>query len=521
MEYLVSAEEMRRCDSNTIEKFHVPAVVLMERAALGVVDVIKSRYNEDRGKVLIVAGTGNNGADGIAVGRMLMQEGFQVTFFLAGERARFSELMELQVTIIEAYGWEICTSFPENEYDIIVDAIFGIGLTRTLEGKFKKIVQKINERKAWKISVDMPSGIHTDTGEVMGVAIKADATVTFAYRKLGMILYPGCYYTGKVYTKQIGITEEGFEGKLPHVFCHDEKPAELLPTRRKDGNKGTFGKVLVIAGNKEMSGACVLSAEAAFRTGCGMVRIVTDKENKAILGEKLPEAILGLYETKEELEEQLQKGCEWADCILVGPGCGTGKTTIEKLAFVLEKCDKPLVIDADGLNVISENFGLYNSLKKSIIEKKRAVILTPHIGEFARLSGKSIPEIKASFLQEALSYAEECGCVLVCKDARTVVCKKGEHTYLNTTGNSGMATAGSGDVLAGMITGLLAQKISAFEAAVLGVYLHGMAGDMAALKKNEYTLMAGDLIKQFDCLFSYLEGHNGLEDRVRTRICRS
>lgn len=502
MEYLVSAEEMRRCDTNTIEKFHVPALVLMERAALGIVEEIKKRCEKkNRRRVLIVAGNGNNGADGIAVGRLLMQEGFFVTFFLAGDEKRFSEQMKSQLEIVKAYGWEICTGFPKGEYDIIVDALFGIGVTRPLEGSFKEAVQYINESTAWKISVDMPSGIHTDTGAVMGLAVRADVTVTFAYRKLGLVLYPGCDYAGEVCVKQIGITEEGFEGRLPNVFTYEKSVKELMPPRRKDGNKGTFGKVLVIAGSKTMSGACVLSAEAAFRAGCGMVRILTDAENKTVVGTKLPEAILGLYRSDEELKEQLQSGCQWADCVLIGPGCGTGKGTEEKLTYVLESCDKPVVIDADGLNVISKNCGLYNSLKKSIIEKNRAVILTPHLGEFSRLCGKDVAQIKESLMEETARFAEESGCVLVCKDVRTVVSKAGEPTYLNLSGNCGMATAGSGDVLAGVITGLLAQKLSPFQAAVTGVYLHGKAGDMAAGDKNEYTLIAGDLLVQFDRLF--------------------
>ncbi len=501
MEYLVNAEEMRRCDTNTIEKFHVPAVVLMERAALGIVEAIHKKYGKNRGKVLIAAGTGNNGADGIAVGRLLVQEGFQVTFFLAGKRERFSPLMELQVKIMEAYGGDICTGFPEAEYDIIVDALFGIGLTRELKGDFLETVRRIKESTAWKISVDMPSGIHTDTGAVLGDAVKADVTVTFAYRKLGLVLFPGCSYAGEVIVKQIGITEEGFEGRKPNIFCFGDEAEVSMPERKKDGNKGTFGKVLVIAGSREMSGACCLSAEAAFRMGCGMIRILTVKENREILAKRLPEAILGLYEKREEMKEQLKAGCAWADCVLLGPGLGCNEETEEKLQFVLEQCDKPLVIDADGLNLLSENFGLYNSLKKSIIEKNRDVILTPHPGEFARLRKKSVSDIKEAFIREAKEYAEENGCVLVCKDARTVVCDKGEPVYLNLSGNSGMATAGSGDVLAGMITGLLAQGMRAFDAAVLGVYFHGKAGDMAALEKNEYTLLAGDLIKQFDSLF--------------------
>lgn len=500
MEYIVSAEEMRRCDTNTIEKFQVPAAVLMERAALGIVEVILEKCGKNSKKVLIAAGTGNNGADGIAAGRLLMQKGFQVTFFLAGDSTRLSELMKLQIKIIEAYGKKVCTSFPSDEYDIIVDALFGIGLTRVLEGRLKETVRWLNESSAWKVSVDMPSGIHTDTGAVMGEAVKADATVTFAYRKLGMILYPGCDYAGEVSVKQIGITEESFEGVMPKNFCHNEEVRRLMPGRRKDGNKGTFGKVLVIAGSKNMSGACILSAAAAFRSGCGMVKVLTGSENKQILGVKLPEAMMALYEDEKELKEELRKGLEWADCILIGPGCGMGRETEEKLRTVIEECEKPVVIDADGLNAVSENLRLYNSLKKSIMEKNRSVILTPHLGEFSRLRNKGVSVIKEALIEEAEQFAEEYGCVLVCKDARTIVCKQGKGNYLNVSGNCGMATAGSGDVLAGVITGLLAQGMNDYEAAVLGVYIHGKAGDLAAAEKNAYVLMAGDLIRQLDVL---------------------
>jgi len=521
MKYLVNAEEMRRCDHAAIERFHVPAVVLMERAALGVFEVIKEYWKKKTGNVLIVAGTGNNGADGIALGRLLKQAGFEVTFLVAGPAEKYSELMKSQLAIIEAYGWHSDTQFPENEYDIIIDALFGIGLSRNLEGIYMQFVQKINESSAFKISVDMPSGIHTDTGVVMGNAVRADVTVTFAYCKLGIVLYPGAEYAGKVIVKDIGITREGFMGKFPEVFTFEGKASDFLPERKKDGNKGTFGKVLIIAGSEEISGACLLSAEAAFRTGCGMVRILTHIRNREVLAQKLPEAMLDVYDTgrddgttvlQKNLHEQLRKGCEWADCILLGPGCGIGKETEEKLAFVIEECEKPLVIDADGLNQIAQDSSLYHSLKKSVKEKNRAVILTPHLGEFARLVKKKVPEIKGNFLKEVKKYAEDLDCVVACKDVRTAVCARDRITYLNLSGNCGMATAGSGDVLAGMIVGLLAQtalraekagegKAAAFEAAIAGVCLHGMAGDAACREKNAYTLLAGDLIRQFDLLF--------------------
>ncbi len=538
---LVSAEEMRWCEKNTIERFHMPAAVLMERAALGTFETVREYWRKSTGRVLIVAGTGNNGADGIAVGRLLAQAGFEVTFLAAGEREKFSGLLKSQISIIEAYGFEVITEFPETEYDIIVDALFGIGLSRNLDGIWLLLTEKINKSSAFKVSVDMPSGIHTDTGAVMGGAVRADVTVTFGCCKLGLVLYPGAEYAGKVVLKEIGITRAGFLGKLPKVFTQNQT-AQLLPIRPKDGNKGTFGKALVIAGSKEIIGACLLSAEAAFRIGCGMVKILTPKENRTVLALKLPEAMLQVYDTKKELKMQLKESCLWADCILIGPGCGVGPETEEKLSFVIEKCEKPLVIDADGLNQIAENESLYHSLKKSVEKTKRPVILTPHLGEFSRLTGTDVKNIKENLLKETEKYAAGSGCIVVCKDTRTVVAASGHSTYLNLSGNCGMASAGCGDVLAGMIVGLLAQVIkkagktcqekqAAFEAAVAGVYLHGLAGDEACKAdirnrlenttsfptvyeagreertcniqryKNEYTLLAEDLIKQFDSLF--------------------
>lgn len=536
---LVSAEEMRRCEKNTIEKFHMPAIVLMERAALGAFEVIQEYWKKGTGKVLIVAGTGNNGADGIALGRLLAQAGFEVTFFAAGEKEKFSELLKSQIAIIEAYGFELITEFPETEYDIMVDALFGIGLSRNLEGVWLQLTEKINQSSAFKVSMDMPSGIHTDTGALMGGAVKADVTVTFGYCKLGLVLYPGADHAGRVVLKQIGITKAGFLGKLPKAFTQ-YGTGQLLPVRPKDGNKGTFGKVLVIAGSKEMIGACLLSAEAALRIGCGMVKILTPKENRTVLALKLPEAMLQVYDTKKELKMQLKESCLWADCILIGPGCGVGAETEEKLSFVIEKCNKPLVIDADGLNQAAGNESLFQSLKKAAKRTDRPVILTPHLGEFARLTGRDVQSIKENLLYETEKFADESGCIVVCKDARTVVSVSGYSTYLNLSGNCGMAGAGCGDVLAGMITGLLAQVIkkagkygqekqAAFEAAVEGVYLHGLAGDAACgvigrpdpapasvqtgcegamgricgtrEYKNEYTLLAADLIRQFDSLF--------------------
>lgn len=520
MEYIVSAGEMKEYDMNTSVYFHLPAEVLMERAALGIAEAVFTRGLRKGARILVAAGNGNNGADGIASGRLLWQQGFQVTFFMPGKAGKNSPLMELQLSILKAYGIEICTEFPKEAYDVIIDALFGIGLTRNLEGVFEEAVYAINKSGAWILSADIPSGIHSDTGAVMNTAVKADMTVTFGFLKRGLVLSEGAKHCGIIKKEAIGITEQSFLSKPPQIFSYTEPVSRLLPQRRPDGNKGTFGKVLIIAGNSEMAGACLLCARAAFKTGCGMVRILTVKENKMLLNENLPEAIVDLYDTAEELDKKLEEGCRWADCILAGCGLGKDKTAERKVRFLLENITKPLVLDADALNLISEKSSLYNLLKKTIIEKNRAIILTPHIGEFSRLCHCRIE--KSGFLEKAESFAYETGCILVCKDSRTAVCKTGEKIFLNLSGNSGMATAGSGDVLAGIITGLFAQTLpletaeypnlcdamekpqdiasKAFYAATAAVYLHGKAGDRAALAKNKYTLMASDLLAQLDYL---------------------
>ena len=267
--WLLTAAEMKRCDSNTSEIFGVPSVVLMERAALSCVDVIVSRQKKleeqagqlglhPKRRVLIAAGGGNNGADGIAIGRLLLQEGYDVSFYLASDEEKAGELLKLQLHAAKAYGAVICDTIPDGEYDIIVDALFGIGLCRPAEGIYREAIEWINAQDAFVLAVDLPSGIETDTGAVLGCAVRADVTVTFGFWKRGLLFYPGCKYTGKVICTQIGITEDGFLDQTPEAFTFTAPVAELLAARPEDGNKGTFGKVLLLAGSEAMAGAAIL-----------------------------------------------------------------------------------------------------------------------------------------------------------------------------------------------------------------------------------------------------------------------
>ncbi|MBQ7956187.1 MAG: NAD(P)H-hydrate dehydratase [Lachnospiraceae bacterium] len=503
-QYLVTAEEMKYYDGYTINSLGILSQVLMERAALKVVEVISDKYlqgiDPSGEKILVVAGGGNNGGDGLAVARLLYDKGCKVDVFLLGKREHLSKETALQLNILEKYGLALESNFPEKEYDIIVDALFGIGLNREVEGLYRETIQKINSSSAKKVAVDVPSGIDTDTGNVYGAAVQADVTVTFAYAKRGLFFYPGAEYAGEVICKDIGITKLSTVGKEPEMYTLTGEVTAMLPKRRADGNKGSFGKVFLVAGSDQMAGAAVLCGKAMFRSGAGMVKICTCESNRIILQETLPEAMLLTFEdTKEQPEglfrEKFLNSLEWADCIVAGPGMGTGHVAERMLKWIIEESDLPLLLDADALNLLAQNVILHEKLLLSIEQKGRSVVLTPHAGELARLLHCSIKEIKAQPVKMARTAAAKYQAVVVSKDARTLVCGSRTAIFMNTAGNSGMATAGSGDVLSGVIGAMLATGESAQECAVLGTYLHARAGDMAAQIKGEAGVMASDIIE--------------------------
>lgn len=497
MEYLVSAGQMKTYDQYMIEKIGVDSLVLMERAAMATAEEIIKRFSSNE-KVLVVAGCGNNGGDGFAVGRILQEYGFAVSYVLIGNKEKCSLETQKQIDITEKLGNEIKSNIlteagEKEEYGIIIDAIFGIGLSREITGIYKTAIEQINAMKGKVVSIDIPSGIHGDTGAVMGVAVKADLTVTYGYRKMGLVFYPGADYAGAVICRKIGIFWQNNLEK-PEAFCYDLEDFARIPARIQSGNKGTFGKVLVIAGSHTMYGACMFSALGAYRSGAGLVRVITAIENKELLLRHVPEAIVDTYdkESGAELTEILDKGISWADCVVIGPGLGTEKQATEMLQYVLEHTKQPLIIDADGLNILSEH---QEWLLPSGMRKTAALYLTPHMGEFSRLTKKSIKYCKEDIIHLTKTFAKEKQVLLIAKDARTVVASPESALYVNLSGNSGMATGGSGDVLTGILAGLLAQGMQGIEAAAMAVYLHGLTGEYASLKKTEYSVMAGDLLE--------------------------
>lgn len=492
MKQIVNGQQMKELDSDTIHSYGVESLVLMERAALAVTEELKKSF--DTGKILIICGSGNNGADGMAAARILHLEGYRVDLYLAGKIESFTQEAKIQWKIAGNYGISVVNNFNPGEYTSIVDAVFGVGLSRDVTGTYKEIFELVNRSQVPVLAADIPSGICSATGKVMGTAIKAAKTVTFAYAKAGLYLYPGAFYSGEVIVRDIGI----YGQKPGALYALDEKEMDWIPPRKPDGNKGTFGKVLIAGGSKNMSGAAYFSAKAAMLTGAGMVRIFTEESNRVILQQLFPEAMLTTYcqgDSRENVIRQLSGAMDWADIAVAGPGIGTSEEALWILEeFVREKTEKPLVIDADGLNLLAGHLTL-------LTECSRPYILTPHMGEMSRLSGFPMQKLKEQMrdclerFRNRLVMLSEVNPVIVLKDARTMTITDDKTCYLNLTGNSGMATAGSGDVLSGIIAGLLAQGTEIRKAAPLGVWLHGKAGDWARDRMGERSMTASDILE--------------------------
>lgn len=490
MSYLLNSQEMKNCDKNTIEYYGIPSAVLMERAALAVVEEIRRRFQAKNTRILVVCGAGNNGGDGFAIGRLLWLLGYEVMILFPMDEEKMTADTKAQYDTVQKYHVPVYKEMQEISCDVLVDALFGIGLTRNIEGALCDIIMGMNNASAYKVAVDIPSGISTDYGKVMGTAFLADITVTFGFAKIGQMLYPGVDYCGKIVIADIGINEKSFLNNTPSGSCLETKTAKkLLPERKNYSNKGSYGKVLVVAGSPKMAGAAYLSAKAAYYSGCGLVRILTSEENREILLGRLPEAIVTTYDAKK-LDSALIAECiNWADAILLGPGIGTDEIADKLAKTIIRTSEKPLVMDADALNILSKDMEM---LKTSRADK----IVTPHLGEMSRMIKKSIEEINENLLSVAEQFSKEYGTICMLKDARTVITLPDGHFYINTTGNHGMATGGSGDVLAGITVGFVGQGLSVENAAVLSCYLHGAAGDAAAEAKGPYSMLAGDILEQ-------------------------
>ena len=482
MKTVLDPSLMKEAERIAIHEIGIPSLVLMERAAYACAQELEKRF-KDHPSVLIVCGTGNNGADGLALARMLKLWDWPVRIHVTGDEGRATEEWKFQYGLCSKLN--VGRAEQIGAAEIIVDAVFGIGLSRALSGGYLETVQKMNALSGFKMAVDVPSGISCSTGAVMGEAFQADLTVTFQFVKFGQLLYPGKKYCGELVCADIGIPP-CFTGMTPAFHC-DEQDLAVFRDRPQDSNKGTFGRVLIIAGSANMCGAAYLSALAAYRTGAGLVEVFTPWENRVPLQTGLPEAVLNCYDTENFASEQLIAALDRAEAVVLGPGLSVQEYAIDLVSTALEHCRVPLIVDADALNIIAGHRELFEHIPQR-------AILTPHLKELSRLTDLSIAQLKADPVHWACSFAEQHNVILVMKDSATIIADPKGEVCINTSGCSGMATGGSGDVLTGILGARCAvEKKDLFNNAALCVYLHGLAGQAAAEDKGENAMLAGDI----------------------------
>lgn len=495
----VTAEQMRAIDRATAEVIGIPSIVLMENAAREVVRVcIQETSNIPSPKVLIFSGKGNNGGDGFAAARLLNDRNVECKIVFLFNQDELSSDAQINYNIAINSGLYIITDIKEAiletvRADIVVDALFGTGLSRGVSGVFADIINIINTYSKKVISVDIPSGVNSDDGRIMGIAVKADVTVTFALPKIGMLLYPGASFCGRIEIANISIQESTIvEMNLKTGFLDKKDVLSLLPEREKRTNKGSYGRLYIIAGSKDMTGAVALCCKGAFRAGAGLVYACTVQSGINVVQQLVPEAIvmpLSEFDGKVRYEcyvEDIAPKIGNASAIAVGPGLGMSEEVTEFVAKLLTDTNKSLIIDADGLNAISKNPSI-------LLKLKQVPIITPHTGEMSRLTGLSVSEILEDTVSVARNFAMQYNSVVVLKDARSIIADPSGRVVINVTGNPAMATGGSGDVLTGVISSLVAQGLEPFHAAVVGTYIHGLSGDICKKKLGSYGVMAWDI----------------------------
>jgi hydroxyethylthiazole kinase-like uncharacterized protein yjeF len=488
---ILSAEQIRRADAYTIAHEPVPSIDLMERAAITFVHWFTGKFPKKQ-PVKIFCGTGNNGGDGLAIARLLHQHHYTVSVYLLPAnqlspdfKTNEERLQKLPVKLANIFKQD---DFPQvSAGDIIIDALFGTGLSRPLEGMTATLIEYLNQSQGTKVAVDIPSGLYADSAS-NGICFKAQYTFTFEAPKLAFLLPDNEEYVGEWHYASIGLNQQFIEQEPTDYFYTTHADIHLKP-RTRYSHKGTYGHALICGGSYGKIGAAILSTQACLRSGAGLVTTCIPTCEYIPMQTAAPEA-MALVAGEEHLSGTIET--ERYNAIGLGPGMGTDKGSAAFLYNIISSYKKPLVLDADALNILSEN-------KDWLKQLPGGSILTPHPGEFKRLFGDSANGFER--LQLLKDKNREYNCIIVLKGAHTAVASPKGAIYFNSTGNPGMATGGSGDVLTGIITGLLAQGYSSLHAAVYGVYLHGLAGDIAAEKESMEALVAGDLVRYLGAAF--------------------
>lgn len=512
---LVTASESRQFDQ-LAEQAGLPSLVLMENAALRIAEVLQQHFELDPPKrIVIVCGKGNNGGDGMALARHLSNIGFQVQVFLLADPNELKGDAATNYRVATNFGVPIqpITSSeqlsqlvePMREADLVVDALLGTGITGEVRGLYAEAIPLITQHAPRILSVDIPSGINSDTGEICGVAVRADATVTLGAVKLGLVLFPGADYAGDLFVGSLGIPEQLLAKlNIRRFVTTYEIVNKVLPPRHPNTHKGDYGRVLVIGGAPGMSGAAIMAGKAALRAGAGLAQVALPRSlNIAVETAALEVMSFPLPETESgtiapEALNVLADRLNWADVIALGCGISRHERTQTFVRQLVAQVDKPMVIDADGLIALAGH-------SEILRQRKSPTVLTPHPGEMAALLQTTVSEVQRDRVGTALKAAKEFKAIVVLKGARTITASPDGTMFVNLTGNAGMATGGSGDVLTGIIAALLAQTLvrqpqvptpqSLTEAVAASVFLHGLAGDIASWDKGEVALVAGDLLE--------------------------
>ncbi|MFO8058087.1 MAG: NAD(P)H-hydrate dehydratase [bacterium] len=511
---VVTADMMREMDRKTIHEYGIPGIVLMENAGRGAFDFITDEFNPR--KVAVFAGKGNNGGDGYVIARHLLNSGINVlTFVLASKKdikgdakTNLDALENMGASVVEAIDFAV---LEDNRYriqkcDLLVDAILGTGIQKEVSGYYREAIEFINgmaENYSMNVfSVDLPSGLNADTGQVMGVCVKADASATFGALKTGQLSFPGAALTGSLVLVDISMPRELYSD-VPYKIVTEQAARELMPARFEDCHKGDVGRGLVLAGSPGKTGAAIMAAESAQRTGAGLITLagpaglhtVFESRTLEVMTEPLPDQDRGMLG-----EESLHRALELAEkknAVALGPGIGRAPEVTAFVKEMIKKSPVPLVIDADGLNAVADE-------PQMLTEAGSDIILTPHPGEMARLTGTDTGSVLADRFGVCTKFADRYKAVVVLKGAHSLIGVPDGRARINITGNPGMASGGTGDVLTGIILGLLCQGLDPEEAAVLGTWLHGKAGDIAARELGEHGLIARDLMDKLPAAFSSL-----------------
>ena len=502
---ILDARQTKSIDERAIREYGIPGIVLMENAGLQVVDYLESHFDDlEERRILVLCGKGNNGGDGMVVAKHLHNRGYAPRILLFGRKSDTKDEALVNLKILEKSGAEVQEIadvrewhdfLPElGDFQMIVDALIGIGVQGGVRGFLEEVMRDVNNASAVRISVDVPSGLSADTNEIPGICIQAEATVTFSCPKIPHIFLPAEEKVGEVFIADIGIPEEAVEAEGARLNLADpDELREALPERKVESHKGDYGHLLVVAGSKGKPGAARMVAEAAFRSGVGLVTVATPESVQPILApqvmemmtEPIPETREGTVSSKATA--RVLKLLEGKGVLTLGPGLTAAAETASFVRELVSETRLPLILDADGLNA-------YQGHAESLSGKDRTLVLTPHPGEMGRLVGISSDEVQKNRISICQKFSTDHHCFLVLKGHRTLISDPEGNVWVNPTGNPGMATAGSGDVLTGILSGFVTQGIPTLHAILLGVYLHGLSADLCASRRGELPLMARDII---------------------------